>query len=402
MTGIDLKYICTVIGNLSGIPIRLFQDDRQIFYHALTQLPRDPMVLYRESLWQIQTNVGYFVTEDFHYYGIVNSGQTKIIVGPTRQIPASDQELHKLAFEADVPQEDVDAFVRGMKEIVRMPLESVMQMLCTINYILNGEKLELRDIAIYEEEQADLKRLLEQQRVNRALSRAMTDFQPEQTAHNTYDVEQAVMDIVRRGDSAALQSWISAAPAVRGGILAADQLRQIKNTFVVTTTLASRAAIRGGMDTDDAFSLSDAYIQKCELLNSADRIINLQYHMILEFTERVEQLHIDAQSSQLVLAVTRYIQHHLSEPISTEDIAKQLYLSRPHLSQKFKKETGLTLTDFILQQKTREAKRLLRYTDKTSAAIGFYLGFSSQGHFSRVFQKYAGCRPKEYREKYTK
>ena len=124
--------------------------------------------------------------------------------------------------------------------------------------------------------------------------------------------------------------------------------------------------------------------------------------MILEFTERVEQLHIGAQSSQLVLEVTRYIQHHLSEPISTEDIAKQLYLSRPHLSQKFKKETGLTLTDFILQQKTREAKRLLRYTDKTSASIGSYLGFSSPGHFSRVFQKYAGYTPKEYRQKYTK
>ena len=402
MNGIDLKYICTVIGNLSGIPIRLFQDDRQVFYHALTHLPRDPMALHRESLWQIRTNVGYFVTEDFHYYGIVNSGQAKIIVGPTRQIPASDQELHKLAFEADVPQEDVDAFVRGMKEIVRMPLESVMQMLCTVNYILNDEKLELRDIAIYEDGQADLKRLLEQQRVSRALSRAMTDFQPEQTAHNTYEVEQAVMDLVRRGDSAALQNWISAAPAVRGGILAADQLRQIKNTFVVTTTLASRAAIQGGMDTEDAFFLSDAYIQKCELLNSADRIINLQYHMILEFTERVEQLHVGTQSSQLVLAVTRYIQHHLSEPISTEDIAKQLYLSRPHLSQKFKKETGLTLTDFILQQKTREAKRLLRCTDKTSAAIGFYLGFSSQGHFSRVFQKYAGCTPKEYRQKLTR
>ena len=402
MNGIDLKYICTVIGNLSGIPIRLFQDNEQIFYHALTRLPRDPIVLHREALWKIQTNVGYFVTEDFHYYGIVNSGQVKIIIGPTRQVAASDQELRKLAFQADVPQEDADAFVNGMKEIVRMPLESVMQMLCTVNYILNDEKLELRDIAIYEEEQADLKRLLEQQRANQALSRAMTDFQPEQTAHNTYEVEQAVMDIVRRGDSAALQSWISAAPAVRGGILAADQLRQIKNTFVVTTTLASRAAIRGGMDTDDAFSLSDAYIQKCELLNSPDRIMNLQYHMILEFTERVEQLHVGTQSSQLVLAVTRYMQHHLSEPISTEDIAKQLYLSRPHLSQKFKKETGLTLTDFILQQKTREAKRLLRYTDKTSAAIGFYLGFSSQGHFSRVFQKYAGCTPKEYRQKFTK
>ena len=155
----DLKYFCTVIGNLSGIPIRLFQDNEQIFYHALTRLPRDPMVLHREALWQIQTNVGYFVTEDFYYYGIVNSGQVKVIIGPTRQVAASDQELRKLAFQADVPQEDVDAFMSGMKEIVRMPLESVMQMLCIVSYILNGERLELRDIAIYEEEQADLKRL---------------------------------------------------------------------------------------------------------------------------------------------------------------------------------------------------------------------------------------------------
>ena len=233
----------------------------------------------------------------------MNSEQVKIIIGPTRQVAASDQELRKLAFQADVPQEDVDASMSGMKEIVRMPLESVMQMLCTVNYILNGEKLELRDIAIYEEEQADLKRLLEQQRANQALSRVTVDFQSQQKAYNTYEVEQ---------------------------------------------------------------------------------------------------LRADAQPSQLVLEVTRYIQHHLSEPISTEDIAKQLYLSRPHLSQKFRKETGLTLTDFILQQKTRAAKRLLRYTDKTSAAIGFYLGFSSQGHFSRVFQKYAGCRPKEYRERYMR
>ena len=46
-----------------------------------------------------------------------------------------------------------------------------------------------------------------------------------------------------------------------------------------------------------------------------------------------------------------------------------------------------------------EAKRLLRYTDKTSAAIGAYLGFSSQSYFSRVFQNYVGCTPGEWRER---
>lgn len=399
MGDIDLKYICTMIGNLSGIPIRLYEGDQQVFYHALTRLPRDPILSHRESLCHIRTNIGYFITEDFYYYGIVNSGQTKIILGPTRQIAASNQELRKLAFESDVPQEETDVFVRAMKDIVRMPLESVMQMLCTVNYILNGEKLELQDIAIFDDEQADLKQLLERQQASHILSAAAAEGQFQQAAHNTFALEQSMLDIVRRGDTATLRSWLSSAPAVQGGILAADQIRQTKNTFIVTATLASRSAIQGGMDADDAFTLSDAYIQKCELLDSQERIINLQYHMVLEFTERVERLRMGQQPSPLVLEVTRYIQRHLSEPISTEDIAKQVYLSRPHLSQKFKKETGQTLTDFILQQKTEEAKRLLRYTDKTFASIGLYLGFSSQSHFSRVFKKYTGISPAEYREK---
>ncbi len=58
----------------------------------------------------------------------------------------------------------------------------------------------------------------------------------------------------------------------------------------------------------------------------------------------------------------------------------------------------MTLSDFILNEKTEEAKRLLRYSDKSVAAISAYLGFSSSGHFSRVFKKYAGITPNEYRE----
>ena len=84
-----------------------------------------------------------------------------------------------------------------------------------------------------------------------------------------------------------------------------------------------------------------------------------------------------------------------------EDIAKELYLSRPYLSRKFIEETGISLTDYILNEKTEEAKRLLRYSDKSLTAISGYLGFSSQSHFSRVFKKYSGSTPGEYREKFA-
>lgn len=75
--------------------------------------------------------------------------------------------------------------------------------------------------------------------------------------------------------------------------------RQRKNLFIVTVTLASRAAIQGGMQVDDAFTLSDSYIRQCELLSSPERIVNLQYRMLLDYAERVERLHRGKASSKL-------------------------------------------------------------------------------------------------------
>lgn len=399
MENIDLQYLCTAIGNLCGIPIRLYEGETLQFSYSFQKLPKDPVALYLEDIRKIRQNVGYYVTRIFNYYGIINHGTQTIVIGPTRQTGNTDQELRELAFQLDVAPEDTADFVAGMKSIIRMPLESVMQILCTVNYVLNGEKLSLQDIAVFEDRQALLYSTPAEQKGIQAYSQ---DNIPVQDVHNTFDLEQTVMAMVRKGDTVALRQWIKAAPAVRGGILAPEQLRQMKNTFIVSVTLASRAAIRGGMDVEDAFSLSDAYIQKCELLNRPEQLLNLQYSMILEFTQRVERIRLGKRPSKLAIDVANYIQHHLSEPITVEALAKELYLSRPYLSRKFIEETGESLTDFILKEKTQEAKRLLRYSDKSLTAISSFLGFSSQSHFSRVFKKYSGSAPGEYREKFVK
>lgn len=401
MKNLDYNYICTVIGNLTGIPIRLYRDNRQIFYHSLVHLPQDPITAFREDILAIDAHVGYYITPYFHYYGIVGDGENKIVIGPSIQTANTEQALRELAFKCDVPPDDTADFITGMKSIVSMPLDSILQILCTMNYIMNGEKLGLGDIIIYDAEQEDLKAKSEKERAKINFDRDLAAIQGQQNIHNTLALEQTIVNFVRRGDTAALKEWIAEAPAVRGGILAADQLRQIKNTFIVTTTLISRAAIRGGMDVDDALSLSDAYIQKCELMNRVEHITNLQYHMVFDYAERVEKLRYGGQPSKLVQEVTKYIQHHLSEPITTDDIAKAVFLSRSRLSVKFKKETGENLVDFILKEKTEEAKRLLRYTDKTAVAISAYLGFSSQSHFSRTFRKYTGSLPNEYRKRHN-
>lgn len=402
MQNIDLQYICTVIGNLSGIPIRIFENDKQTFYYSLVHLPKDPIVVYWNEIKNISNHVGYFATRHFNYYGIVNSQSIRIVIGPSRQIVNSDQELKELAFRAGVPQEEIPDFVSGMKSIVRMPLESILQMLCTINYILNGEKLSLADITLYESEQENRFQHLSDETLLRNSDFATRNVQEQTYDHNTLKIEQEILRFVRKGDCDALRQWVTSAPAVRGGVLAGDQLRQIKNTFIVTVTLVSRAAIQGGMDPQDALMLSDSSIQKCELVPTPDQVTKLMFHTILEFTQRVNRLHIGEKPTELTIAVANYIQHHLSEPITAEDIAHELYISRPYLSTKFKEEAGESITDFILRVKTDEAKQLLRYTENSIASISVYLGFSSQSHFSRVFKKYTAHTPGEYRAKYGK
>ena len=395
---VDIRYLCTAIGGLSGVPIRIFERGELTFFYSISKLPRDPMNVYRGEIFAVRDHVGYVTTRHFHCYGIVNSGELKIVIGPTRQIAETDRELRELAFRADVPAEETDAFLAGMKGIVRMPFEGVLQILCTVNHVLNGEKLSLTDIAIYDAEQEKMAAAQERKEAERRLSSAPEEGQ---SVHNSFDQEQIILDMIRKGDSAALGEWKAAAPAIRGGVLAAEQLRQQKNTFIVTAALASRAAVQGGMEVEDAFSTSDSYIQQCEMLTAPEAVTNLQYRMILDYTERVGRLRRGRQPTRLALDVANYVRRHLSEAITAQELARALFLSRPYLSRRFREETGETLTDFILREKTEEAKRLLRYSDKSLTAVSSYLGFSSPSHFSRVFKRYAGCLPREYRGKYA-
>lgn len=393
---VDIPYLCTVIGNLTGVPIRVYRAGEQIFYHSVVELPRDPICLYLDKILEIRERVGYFITPIFNYYGIVRSGEFTVVLGPARQIPAETQVLRELAFRADVPAVDTDDFILAMQNITRMPLDRVLQILLMVDHVLTGERLPLLDLKIYDAEQAERKTLLDSQTVSRESASA---GEPDASIGNSYALEQTITNIVRHGDTASLRQWVANAPPVEAGILAHDQLRQYKNTFIVTATVICRSAIRGGMDVHDALALSDSYIQECELLTSMEAITKLHYHMALDYTERVERIRRGKQPTKLTIDVTNYVLHHLSEPIKTADIAAAVFMSRSRLSTKFKEEAGVTLTDYILKEKAIEGKRLLRYTDKTIISISEYLGFSSPAHFSRVFKKYIGVTPHEYRER---
>ena len=391
----DFRYICTQIGKLTGVPVRLYRDGTQTFYYSLATLPLDPFEAYEGEAFAIRNHVGYLSTPQNQYYGVVGDEHVRVVLGPTSQMPLPPQALRDIAFDIGVKNEDVDAFIGGMKSIAHLSLNNLVEYLCLVNHLYSGETQSLRDVTIVDHEQAAIKERLAKESADRTVEQA--EGADVALPHNTMDIEHYMLDLVRKGDVASLNAFFAGVPAIRGGTMAESDLRQAKNLLIVTTTLVSREAIKGGIDAEEALTLSDSYIQQCEAAGNVEAITNLNYRVVMDYAERIERLHLGENPSKLVAEVGNYIRHHLSEPITVDKMARDLCRGRSRLSTDFKRETGVNLSQYITEQKIEEGKKLLRYTDKPAVDIAFYLGFSSQSHFSRTFKQYVGVTPNEYR-----
>lgn len=392
----DLEYLCQVIGNMSGMPMRVYKGRELVYTYSRVSLAADPVLLAEEALLKLQDPVSYFITEDFYYYGTCRDGECTLVLGPGCLTELTQRELTRLAFRLSVPAERKEIFFQQMRSLIRMPLENILQVMCSVYFSISHKRLSPRDITIVSQEQSEL-----YQRITKEQFQADSDFSNEVAEEDyllNFEIEQNINDFVRRGDLDGLKEWTRNAPVLHPGAPTPDALRREQDLLVVTATTVSRAAIRGGMPVDEAFRLSDAYIQKGEQLNDMNQLMNLMYHMVENFTRSVEELRFETGKSDFLKNVIRYIRHHISEPINTEDIASALYMSRSRLSTRFHAEMGISLKDYIRSMKISEAKHLLRHTDQNILGISTYLGFTSQSHFCRVFKEETGVSPAEYRK----
>lgn len=133
-----------------------------------------------------------------------------------------------------------------------------------------------------------------------------------------------------------------------------------------------------------------------ELLYKA-YITELMIHINnLAFNENKE-LNVDMKKSNLIDGIIEYINSHIEEDITVDEIAEQFYLSKFHLSREFKKYTGTTIHRYIVQKKLIEAKELIL---KEVPIIDVYkqCGFGDYSNFFRAFKNEYGITPKQYYE----
>jgi len=101
-----------------------------------------------------------------------------------------------------------------------------------------------------------------------------------------------------------------------------------------------------------------------------------------------------------VLKMIRHIDNNYSLDIKMEDILRIVPLSRRSIEMRFKKATGYTIYQYLLNVRVEHFAYLITTTDRSYVEIAYEVGFRDLSNVSRTFRKYKGCTPVEYRKKY--
>lgn len=106
-----------------------------------------------------------------------------------------------------------------------------------------------------------------------------------------------------------------------------------------------------------------------------------------------------ALRSEAIAQAKKYLAEHFSDPVSLEDVARQVHLSPFYFSRLFKEKEGVNFVEYLTRLRLEEAKRLLARTNETIAAVAARVGYAEANYFSRIFRRHFGLSPSEYREK---
>lgn len=221
--------------------------------------------------------------------------------------------------------------------------------------------------------------------------------------HTPYGEEMSYYTAVKSGHIELVKSLCQDSPLSHKtglGTLSKNKLQNYKYHFIITIALIARFCIEGGLEHEAAYSLSDFYIQKADLCQTVEEVSHLHYSMSIDYTKRMRDLQKQQVYSKPVVLCIDYIYSHLHSRITVQTLAQYVKLNDSYLSKLFKKETGVTISSYIMDKKIDTSKNMLRYSSYSFSEIASFLAFSSQSHFICLFKKDTGMTPKEYRDRF--
>lgn len=383
--------------NATFLPLTLVdQKHRILAQFGTSPLPQDYLeqLLNKVILGEKQGHSPLLIEENFLLTALVTLEQENysVLVGPIFSRSFTQEEFNHLLLEKGISHRYRQSFIdyfQGHPTISQEQLFFSCQLL--------KQFLEKQTVEDSVQPTPFLPSQDDAQHFQQLHTKRAYDEKEQEFFHNTYNFEKQLYHYVQRGDISQTDRLLAENVYLQAGNISLNSLRQEQIILITSIALIARYSIEGGLPIEEAYQLSDSYIQQSEKATEVNTVKKLSEMTIYDFANRVKQSQIPKHLSPTIIQALQYIQSHTNQAISTTDIAKAVNRSRTYLSRQFKKELGTELTQYINFVKIEEAKHLLQYTDLTLSEISASLCFSSQSYFQKVFKAHVGQTPKQYK-----
>jgi AraC-like DNA-binding protein len=161
-------------------------------------------------------------------------------------------------------------------------------------------------------------------------------------------------------------------------------------------------SVKFAMGAESEFHRLFSQLYELNLREGGDREFLSNYiltGLMTELLKSVPQL-LGKPLPRLIRDICAWLDEHCDERITLDEIAERFDVSKYHLCRLFKKHTGKTLFEYIVEAKIRSVKELLRYTDLKIAEISHLVGVEQQSYLCRIFQNTEGMSPSAYRKQW--
>lgn len=215
--------------------------------------------------------------------------------------------------------------------------------------------------------------------------------------HMPYGEETKSLLCVKNGDPEGLRAFYAnlAKDGEQGGPMGHNALERARCAFTVAITLFTRFAVEGSLDQEEAYNLSDAYLQIMWGMEEPGAIMSMVSTSGMDLANRVRET--KKARSPVIKKCLDYISNHLHYKITVAELAKECGLTPNYLSTHFREQVGSGLLEFIISEKLEGARWLLLLTGCTVAEAAEQFAFPSHSAFSVQFKKKYDLSPSEYR-----
>ena len=216
-----------------------------------------------------------------------------------------------------------------------------------------------------------------------------------------YEGEKKLMQAVSQGIAHKAEQMISNSSELMLEMRVEDPVRNMKNYVIVANVLLRKAVEQGGVHPFYIDGVSSDFAKKVEKIKTVQEGVEMMHDMIYKYCALVKN-HSMKNYSLLVQKVITIIDSDLTADLSLHRQAEMLSVNASYLSTLFKKETGMTLTEYVAKKRVDHAAFLLASTNMQIQNIAQHCGIFDVNYFTKIFKKIKGKTPKEYREDATK